>query len=147
MHLFRVEPIMDDLANKLVSRLVGELLVKLDDDRLLYPKHLKIREPLVQRLQQRRGRFGMQHRPRMRVKSDRRRHRIDGASTLDHRLHYPLVPQMQTVKNAQRQNRRPLNIRVLSPVKYSHYFSVNFELNASGSSTARRIFSILLTSP
>ena len=39
---------------------------------------------------------------------------------LDDRLHYPLMAEMQPVKNAQRQHRRLLNIGVLGAVKYLH---------------------------
>jgi hypothetical protein len=120
MHFFGMQTVVNDLGNKILGWLPGKIAVKLDNDRLFDPEHLKICQPLVKCLEQRRGRFRVQDRPWVRVKRDRRRGRIDRISPLDHRLHYPLVPQMQPVKNAQRQDGGLLNIRVLCAVKYLH---------------------------
>lgn len=56
----------------------------------------------------------------MRIKSKGRRHSLYSRRTLDNRLHYPLMPKMQPVKNAQRQYRRAEDVCILSAVKYFH---------------------------
>ena len=62
----------------------------------------------------------MKHGTRMRVECDSRRHDTGRFGLHDDRFHYPLMPDVQPVKNAQRQDRRPCNIRVLCTVKYFH---------------------------
>ena len=91
---------MDDVCQKILGRLAGKFAVKFDDDRLLEPEDLEIRQPLIERLQQRRRGFRMKDRTRMRVEGNGRRDGTARLCTLDDRLHDPLMPEMQPVKNA-----------------------------------------------
>ena len=115
-----MKTVVNYFVQKILSGLQRKIFVKWNYYRLLDPEHLKICEPLIKRLQQRRSRFRMQNRPRMRIERDRRRHRANRFCPLDDRLHYPLMPEMQPVKNAERQDGRPLDIRVLGAVKNFH---------------------------
>src|SRR5690606_9242018 len=56
--LLRLESLVNDLAKKVFGRLGGKFLVECNNDRLLYSQHLEICEPLIERLQKRRGRLG-----------------------------------------------------------------------------------------
>jgi hypothetical protein len=68
----------------------------------------------------------MEHRPRMRVERYCGGHRSDMPRALDNRLHYLLVPEMQTVKNAKRQDCRPHDIGIIRAVKYLHVLSKGY---------------------
>src|SRR5213075_3144548 len=101
--LFRVQAIVDNIVEKIIGGLSGKIFVEGYHDGLFYTEHLKICETLIKRLQQGRGGFGMQHRTRVRIERNGCRNRSDRFRSLDDRFHYPLMPQMQTVKNAKRQ--------------------------------------------
>jgi len=120
INLACMQAIVNDLLEENLSRLAGKLAGKSDDDRLFNAEYLKICQPLIEGLQQRRSRFSMKHGPRMRIECDRRRSGPDSLCPLDNRLHYSLVSEVKPVKNAQRQNRRAEDIRVLSTVKNLH---------------------------
>ncbi len=62
----------------------------------------------------------MQHRARMRIESDHRRHGAHCARALNDGAHDQLVAQVQTVKHAEREHGRALNFRVVSSVKKTH---------------------------
>jgi hypothetical protein len=62
----------------------------------------------------------MKYRSRVRIECDRRRCHARSSSTLDDGLHYLLMSEMKSVENAQRQNRRAEDIRILGAVKYFH---------------------------
>ena len=62
----------------------------------------------------------MQDSPRVRVKRDCCRHSTHCFCPFDHRLHDPLVAEMQAVEDAERQDGRPENVGVLGAVKYLH---------------------------
>src|SRR6188472_1373703 len=118
-----MQTIVNDLMQKIVSRLVREFPIEMYDDRLLDAEHLEISKPLIERLKQRRCGFRMKDRARMRVERDRCRHSTDLGSAVDNGLHYFLMPEMKAVKNTQGQYRGLLNIRVLCAVKYLHLAS------------------------
>ena len=120
INLLCMQPVVNNIGQKFLGRQRRKFAIERDDDRLFDPEHLKIRQPLVKCLQERRGRFRMENRSRMGVERDRRRHPSNSPSTLDHGLHYPLMPKMQPVENAKRQDRRLLDIRVFGAVKDLH---------------------------
>ena len=62
----------------------------------------------------------MEHGPRMWIESYSRRLRANCLRSIDNRSHYFLMAEMQSIENAQRQNRRAKYIRVLSAVEYFH---------------------------
>jgi hypothetical protein len=62
----------------------------------------------------------VQYCSRVRVKGNHCRNGIRSARTLDHSTHHKLVPQMKTVKYAQRQNRRTRNLRIIRSMKKAH---------------------------
>src|SRR5712692_4505922 len=62
----------------------------------------------------------MQHLAGMRLESNHGGHRADGARALNHRLHDQLMTEVQTVKHAERQNRRAGDVGVVGSVKESH---------------------------
>ena len=59
----------------------------------------------------------------MRVEGDGRRVSVRLFCPVDDTLHYPLVPDMQAVKNAKRQHRRLHDVSVLEAVEYLHLHS------------------------
>jgi hypothetical protein len=63
----------------------------------------------------------MEHGSRVRVESYRRRLCADCLRAIDNRAHYFLVTEMQSIENAQRQNRRAEDIRILGAVKNLHF--------------------------
>lgn len=65
----------------------------------------------------------------MRVELDRRRHGTDRSRPFDNRSQYLLMFELQAVRNAERQNRRLLNGRILSAAKYFHFTSRFYLLN------------------
>ena len=65
----------------------------------------------------------MENRPRMRIECYSGRHSIDALCTIDDRLHYPLMPDMQSVKNTKSQDRWPCDIRILYSMKNLHQLS------------------------
>ena len=85
---------MNYLMQKIIGRLIGEFAVEMYDDRLLNAEHFEIRKPLVKRLQERRGSFGMKDGARVRIESDRRRRCPNFSRAFDHGLHYFLMPKM-----------------------------------------------------
>lgn len=120
INLFCVQPVMNDLVEKVIGRMRGEFLVERDHDRLFDTEHIKISQALIQCLQQRRGRIRMQYGAWMRVKGDGGRVCADLICPVYDRPHYPLVAEVQAVKNAQRQDGGLLYIRVLCAVEYLH---------------------------
>ena len=62
----------------------------------------------------------MKHSTRVRVERDGGRLRFGRPRAFNHRLHYPLMAEMQPVKNPERQYRRAMNISVLGSVKDLH---------------------------
>src|SRR5687767_9270688 len=87
VNLFCVKPVVDYVVEKLLGRLCGKFAIEQNDDRLLDAEHLKICEPLIERLQQRWCRFGMKHSTRMRIEGDRGRDGIYYLGPIDDRLH------------------------------------------------------------
>ncbi len=69
----------------------------------------------------------MQHRARMRIECDHRRHGAQLASALNDSAHDQLMAQMKTVKHAEREHGRALNFRVVSSVKETHKELSNFD--------------------
>jgi hypothetical protein len=67
----------------------------------------------------------MQDSTRMRIESNDSRHRTNLTRSLDNRAHDQLMTEMQTIKNAEREHRRPLNVRVVSSVKETHHSTTN----------------------
>ena len=63
----------------------------------------------------------MEHSTRMRIERDRRRLCANRFRAIDNGSHYFLMTEMQSIENAQRQNRRAKDIRVLSAVKNFHF--------------------------
>jgi hypothetical protein len=66
----------------------------------------------------------MEDRTRMWVECDRSGDGVGGFRALDYQLHYFLMTEMESVKNTERQHRRPHNVGVLGAVKYFHTLSV-----------------------
>ena len=62
----------------------------------------------------------MKHRARVGIECDRGRVCVDRFRTIGDGLHNFLMTKMQSIENAQRQNRRAEDIRVLSAVKNFH---------------------------
>jgi hypothetical protein len=62
----------------------------------------------------------MQDGARMRVECNHGRDSTHNARTLNHRPHNQLMAEMQSVKDAQRQDRRPRYLRVVCSVEKSH---------------------------
>ena len=58
----------------------------------------------------------------MRIESDGGRHGVNGFRAVHNRLHNALVSEMQTVKNAERQNRRARDVRIVRAVKNFHFY-------------------------
>ena len=84
-----------------------------------------IREPTSARparadVEKRRRGFGMKHGSRMGIERYRGRLCPSGFRSLDDGLHYFLMSEMQTIENAQRQDRRAKYVGVLGAVKYFH---------------------------
>src|SRR5687768_8014852 len=115
-----MQAIVDYFVEKIVGGLRRELVVKMYDDRLFDAENFKIREPLIERLEQRRCRLGIQYGARMRIECDRRGMCADSLCTFNDCLHYLLMTEMQAIENAQRQDRRAKDIRVLDAVEYLH---------------------------
>ena len=63
----------------------------------------------------------MQHRARMWIESDHSRHCAGCTRSLNDSLHDQLVPEMQTIKHAEREHGRSLNLGVVSSVKETHF--------------------------
>ena len=66
----------------------------------------------------------MKDRARVRIECDRCRRRVDRLRTLDDRQHDLLMTEMQSIENAQRQNRRAKDVRILSAVEYFHLLHI-----------------------
>jgi len=62
----------------------------------------------------------MQDGSRMWVKGDGRSHRSRRPCPFDHRLHDPLMTEVQSVKDPECQNGRAEDVSVLGAVKYLH---------------------------
>src|ERR1700752_613887 len=72
----------------------------------------------------------MQHRARMGIERNHGGHRAGLSRTFDNSLHDQLVAQVQTVKHAEREHGRALDVRVVSAVKKTHgkFLIVDFRL-------------------
>jgi hypothetical protein len=56
----------------------------------------------------------------MRIECDHCRHSARGTCALDNRAHDQLVPEMQTIKDTEREHGGSLNLGVVSSVKETH---------------------------
>jgi hypothetical protein len=61
----------------------------------------------------------------MRVKRDRRRDRLSRKCPIDNRAHYLLMPEVEPIKNAKRENGWFLYVGVLCAVKDLHRYDVD----------------------
>jgi hypothetical protein len=57
----------------------------------------------------------------MRIKRNHSRHGTSGTGPFDNCAHDQLMTEMQTIKHAQREYRRSLNLCVVSAVKKTHF--------------------------
>ena len=118
--LLRMQTVANDIVQEILGRLRRKLKRKRNDYSLLDSENRKICKPLVECLEQRWSRFGMQDCSRMRVKCNGRRHCTNSSSTVDDVTHYPLMPEMQAVKYAERKDGRPRDVSVFGAMKYLH---------------------------
>ena len=70
----------------------------------------------------------MQHGSRMRIESDHRGYRSDGARSFNHRAHDQLMSEMQTVEHTEREHGGTMYLGVVSSVKESHRRLRNCEI-------------------
>ena len=117
VNFFRLQTLLDRVAQKIFGADQRKLFRKGDDNRLLDAEHAKAFDLLIQSLQQRWRRFRMQYGSRMRIESDHRGHGIKFARSFDDCAHHQLMAQMQTIKDTERQHRRALDFSVVSSVK------------------------------
>ena len=115
---------MNNIADEFLSRLSGKFTRKIDHDRLLDAEEFEVREPLIERLEQRWGRLRMENGTRMRIERDGGRNRVGAFRTLDDGSNYLLMPEVQSVEHAERQNARQGDIRTLSSVKNFHSMTI-----------------------
>jgi hypothetical protein len=120
INLLCVQPIGNDVAQKIFSANLGKVLIKANNYGLFDAQHAQRLDFLIKGLQEWRRGFGVQHCPRMRLKSDHSRHRAYRSGAFDHGLHDELMTQMQSVKHAERHHRRADNLGVIGSVKQSH---------------------------
>lgn len=120
INLSRMQAVMNNISQEILCRLTRKLARKLYNDHLLDPENFEICEPLIERLQQRRSRLRVKYRPRMWVKRDRCRHGTNRRRTLDDLCHDRLMPEMQAIKDPERQHRRLRDIGIIKIVKDLH---------------------------
>ena len=89
----------------------------MNHDGLFDAHHAERFQLLIEGLQQWRRRLRVQHGPRVGLESDHSWHGAGGAGPLNYRAHNQLMADMQSIKDAERQNRRPRNICIVSAVK------------------------------
>jgi hypothetical protein len=87
VNFFCMQPILYDVRQKIFSSNLRKLLIETNDDRLLNTEHAKAFNFLIESLQERRRRFGMQHRTRMRIKSYDGGNRTSLTRSFHHRVH------------------------------------------------------------
>jgi hypothetical protein len=82
-----MQPILNNVREKIFSPNLGKRLVKTNNDRLLDTKHAKAFNFLIESLQERRRRFRMQHGARVRIESYDCRHRACFTCPFNYRAH------------------------------------------------------------
>ncbi len=118
--LARLEPLVHHVAQEVFGRDARELAREADDDGLLDAEHAERLDLLVEGLEERRRGLRVQHRAGVRVEGDDGRHAACGARALDDAADDELVAEVQPVEHAERQHRRPRDLRVLVPVEKTH---------------------------
>ena len=89
-----VQAIENDVAQKVGSANRRKLLRETDDDRLFDSENAEAFDLLIERLQERRRRFGMQHGARVRIECDHGWNCAGLVCSLDDRAHDQLVTEM-----------------------------------------------------
>jgi hypothetical protein len=120
INFFCVQSILDNVAKKILRSSLRKTLIETDYDRLLNTEHAKPFNFLIESLQERWRRFGMQHRARVGIESYHSRDRAGLAGSFHYRAHDQLVAQVKTIKHTERQDRWSLNFGIVGSVKESH---------------------------
>jgi hypothetical protein len=112
-----LQPLLHYVSQKIFSANLGELFIETNDNGLFDTEYPKPFDFLIEGLQKRRRRFGMQNGARMWVESNYGWNRAGRTRPLHHSTHDQLMPKVQPIKYAERQHRRSLYLGVIGSVE------------------------------